>query len=103
MATLDLPPGHDMTPEEAHRAAVGINDLLVEMGHRPERIAGWWNFSPFPQLGGLTPTQAWLRGDYDGVKRLVASLYAASATRAKRVADDPERMSDLRKRLAELA
>jgi hypothetical protein len=102
-ATLNLPPGDKMTPEEVHRAAMGINNLLVELGHRPERITGWWNFSQFPLLGGLTPTQAWLRGDYDGVRRLVESLYAGSATSAKRIASDPERMSALRKRLVELA
>jgi hypothetical protein len=98
----NLWPEVDLAPEDARRVAVGINEILKGLGRQPEDINGWWNSTPFPELGGKTPTQAWLSGDYDGVRRLVELLITRSVERTRQIAQDPEMMAFLREQLAKL-
>ena len=58
----------------------------------------WWNRRVYEELGGLTPTQAWLRGDHDAVESLVASWYAATERAAERRRNDPEFIEMLKRR-----
>jgi len=100
--SLFLPPEPDLTPEQAREVDVGINQMLEEMGHRPEPITGWWSSVRFPELGDVTIVEAWLHGDHEGVRRLVVLLHARSQASAERIARDPEFMAFLRDRMARL-
>jgi hypothetical protein len=99
---VGLPFGPELTPEEFERLNAEINELLAELGHQREDIAGWWNFVVFPELGGRTIARAWLDGDHQKVRHLVVHLYEQSEESARRIAADPERTSDLRRRITEI-
>jgi hypothetical protein len=86
------PLGHDVT----------LNAVTKGIGRQPEDVSGWWNTTPFPELGGETPTQAWLSGDHDGVRRLVEQLNARSVERTRQIEQDPTMMAFLREQLAKL-
>jgi hypothetical protein len=92
----------ELKAEDARRVAAGINEILKALGRRPEDIDGWWNSTPFSELGNRTPTQAWLAGDYEAVRDLIESLQARSLAGAHRAMADPAMKMALRKQLAKL-
>lgn len=63
----------------------------------------WWNHRTYAELGGLTPTQAWLRGDHEAVRELIDGWYRASERAAERCRNDPEFMEMLQERRAAIA
>ncbi len=91
-----------MDTEGSQRQAAALNHLLGEIGLATDEQAAWWNFSVHEDLGGQTPTQAWLAGDADAVRAVVEKWYAATIDAQRRTAADPEMMAMLRRRLAEL-
>jgi hypothetical protein len=101
-----MPPADDSkgqgSDDERQRQAAALNDLLDAFGLTTSEQTGWWNLTAFAELGGRTPTQAWLAGDTELVKSLVEGWYAASAKAAERAAGDPEFLTMLRRKLAEL-
>jgi hypothetical protein len=76
---------HELSDDQRRQVAAGLNQMLVELGEAEQEISDWWNLIGFPQLGGRTPTQAWLAGDYENVRDLVRSLYEDSAQSAIRL------------------
>ncbi len=64
----------ELTPEEAQREAVKLNELLWAKGYDNAYIARWWNLAAFVELDGRTPDQAWGRGEYAKVRALAESL-----------------------------
>ncbi len=91
-----------MDTEESQRQAAALNHLLGQIGLVRDEQAAWWNFTTYGDLGGRTPTQAWLAGDTDAVRALVEKWYASTIDGQRRAAADPEMMAMLRRRLAEL-
>ncbi len=87
---------------ELNRRAAAVNDLLKSIGESNGSEAEWWNHRAYEELGGLTPTQAWLRGDHAGVERLVATWYEATEREAERRQNDPEFMGMLKRKSEEL-
>ena len=77
----------DMASDEIQREAARINELLHTVGLTPTAVTEWWDFAAYEQLDGHTPLQAWNRGEYDTVKRLVESL--VSEKFAERLAANP--------------
>ncbi len=100
--SLYPPPGPSLAPEDAQKVEAGVNQMLEDMGYRAEPITGWWSTTRFPELGDITIVEAWLQGDYDGVRRLVELLHARSQAVAERIARDPAFMEFLRDRMARL-
>lgn len=92
-------PGND---EEAHRQAAAFHHLLGEIGLAKPGEYHWFNARSHPELGGKTTTDAWLAGDYEGVKALVRSWYEATRKAQRRIANDPEMIAFLRAREAEV-
>lgn len=88
--------------EETQRQTAALYHLLGEIGLTKPGEYRWFNASTHPELGGRTPTGAWLAGDHEGVKSLVLSWYEATTRARRRVVEDPEMMAFLRRRLAEL-
>jgi len=88
---------------ELNRRAAAINNLLRSIGESNGSETEWWNHRAYEKLGGLTPTQAWLRGDHEAVERLVASWYAATERVAERHRNDPEFMKMLKRRSEAIA
>lgn len=86
----------------AAREAAALNHLLGLIGLSASEQTGWWNHLSYEELGGRTPTHAWLAGDTDAVRSLVERWYAASKSAAERAADDPRFLALLRERLREL-
>jgi hypothetical protein len=68
----------DLSDEEARSAAVELNDMLADLGYSKVEITDWWNLLAFKELGGRTPTRAWLDGDRHAVRAFVTNLYAIS-------------------------
>jgi hypothetical protein len=67
------------TPEngyESQRRAAALNVLLGQIGLSEGKETEWWNFHAYDELGGRTPTQAWLAGDEKAVEQLVRNWYA---------------------------
>ena len=93
----------ELAPDERDRRAAAVSELLQSIGESNGSEAEWWNHRVYAELGGLTPTQAWLRGDHDGVERLVASWYEATEQAAERRRNDPEFMRMLKRRSEEIA
>ncbi len=62
----------------------------------------WWNSVSYEELGGRTPTQAWLAGYEDSVRGLVEQWYEASRAAAARLIGDDEYLLRLRRKLKEL-
>lgn len=90
-----------MDAEDVQRQAAATNRLLGEIGLGTPGHSAWWNVV-VAELCGRTPTQAWLAGDQDAVRSLVAEWYEASAEGQRRVAQDPALMLSLRRRVADL-
>ena len=87
------------TPEDGHesqRRGAAINYLLGQIGLSNGRTTEWWNHQSYPELGGRTPTQAWLAGDEEGVRGLVDKWYADSQSAIDQHRRDPEFMAMLR-------
>jgi hypothetical protein len=85
-----------------HRQAAALNHLLGQIGLSKDERSQWWNLVTHHELGGRTATQAWLAGDAEAVTALVERWYAASADAAERAARDPEFLTVLRQKLADL-
>ena len=78
-------------------------ELLSQIGLSNGAETEWWNYRAYAELGGLTPTEAWLRGDHEAVKKLIADWYDATERSAKRFRTDPEFMDSLRQKSAAIA
>jgi hypothetical protein len=76
-----------LSDEERRRVAAGFNEILESLGMPRQDLNDWWNLTAFAELGGRTPTRAWLDHDYGAVQELVASLYAASSGAGQRLTD----------------
>jgi hypothetical protein len=87
----------DLSDEDVRSAAVGLNDMLADLGYSKVEITDWWNLLAFKELGGRTPTRAWLEGDHEAVRGFVANLYAASEL--ARDHRDPVVLAELNRRL----
>ena len=83
---------------ESRRKAAAINYLLGQIGLSDGRTPEWWNHQTYPELGGRTPTQAWLDGDEEGVRGLVDKWYADSQSGIDQRRRDPEFMAMLRRK-----
>jgi hypothetical protein len=83
--------------------AAAVNDLLQRIAESNGSKAEWWNHRAYEELAGLTPTQAWLHGDHDGVERLITSWYEATEREAKRRRSDPDFIGMLKRKSEELA
>ncbi len=73
----------DMTDDMQQRVAMGLNEMLKELGYPPSAISGWWNTVPLAELGGRTATQAWVQGDQDAVRDLIVNLREQSMKAAR--------------------
>ncbi len=74
-----------LSEEERRRVAAGFNEILESLGLPRQELNDWWNLTAFVELRGRTPTRAWLDGDYDAVRNLITSLYAASFSAGERL------------------
>src|SRR5580704_4560866 len=89
-------------PIELNRRAAALNEILGRIGLSD--VAGhtteWWNLVGYRELGGRTPTQAWLAGDHEAVESLVLSWFDRSEQAAERARGDEAflRMLDGRRR-----
>jgi hypothetical protein len=87
---------------ELQRQAAVLHHLLGEIGLATDEQTYWWNLVSYEELGGQTPTQAWLAGDEGSVRALVEGWYRASSAAASRLIDDDEYLLQLRSKLKEL-
>ena len=78
---------NSLTDEERRQVAAGFNEILESLGCPHQELNDWWNLTAFAELGGRTPTRAWLDGDYDAVRDLMDSLVAASSRVRDRLVD----------------
>lgn len=76
-----------LTDEERRQVAAGFNEILESLGCPRQDLNDWWNLTTFAELDGRTPTRAWLDEDYDGVRDLITSLFAASSSAGERLTD----------------
>jgi hypothetical protein len=90
------------TPEATRRAAAE-NELLAQIASSGGSDTEWWNYRTYDELGGLTPSQAWLRGDHDAVAKVIAAWYDATERSAERFRNDPVFMDSLRQKSAAIA
>ena len=88
--------------EEVRRAAA-VTELLSRIGLSNGAETEWWNYRTYAELGGLTPTQAWRRGDHLAVEHLIADWYDSTERSAERFRTDPEFMDSLRQKSAAIA
>lgn len=91
--------------EQARRQAA-ISELVDRIATSSGDSDEWWNASTHEELGGRTPTEAWLAGDHDGVMRVIARWYQQSDERAEQIRNDPamlEMIEDRRRSVAEKA
>jgi hypothetical protein len=88
---------------EANRRAAAVNELLRDIELSSGAESDWWNHRTYAELGGLTPTQAWLRDDHEAVRELIDGWYRASERTAERCRNDPEFMERLQERRAAIA
>lgn len=102
VSASENPNGDQDHDEEAQRQRAALYHLLGEIGLTKPGEYRWFNSSTHPELGGRTPTEAWLAGNHEGVKSLVLSWSEATTRARHRVVEDPERMAFMRRRLAEL-
>lgn len=94
---------HARADMEANRRAAAVNELLGRIGLSTGNATEWWNFTAYPELGGRTPTQAWLAGDHDAVEKLVWNWFEHSRVAAERADQDPEATARVERRRRELA
>ncbi|MGD0592648.1 MAG: hypothetical protein ABSB54_03080 [Acidimicrobiales bacterium] len=87
---------------EQLRRAAAVNDLLNQIGLSDGRKTEWWNFSAYHELGDRTPTQAWLAGDHEAVRRLVDKWYADTEATGRRLRSNPEVIGKMRSRIEKL-
>jgi hypothetical protein len=87
--------------ESQHRAAA-LNVLLGQIGLSEGKETEWWNFRVYDELGGRTPTQAWLGGDKKAVERLVRGWHSETQRGLEERRHDPEFMRMLRDKLLAL-
>jgi hypothetical protein len=99
---FELPLAYLRAVEEANEAADGLTRLLVELGHEPEPITGWWAFQSFEELDDRTPSRAWLDGMHEEVRRLVVALYERTTEAQQSAVRDEAFVETIRVRLAEL-
>lgn len=90
-----------MPADEAQRRTAAVSDLLREIGSGTSDETKWWDHT-YDELGGRTPTAAWLDGDTEMVAALVDRWYAASDATAERAANDPAFLDHLREQIARL-
>ena len=88
---------------EATRRAAAKNELLTQISLSNGAETEWWNYLTYEKLGGLTPTQAWRRGDHQAVENLIAEWYDATERSAERFRTDPEFMDSLRQKSVAIA
>lgn len=94
------PSSAEMDPEVAYKAQEGINDLLRERGRREETILGsWWDATTFKELHGLTPLQAWVLGNHEGVEMLLDRLEARVDESIRRLSKNSQRVEEVRLKL----
>lgn len=74
---------------EQTRRQAAIDDLVNRIATSSGESDEWWNARTQEDLGGRTPTEAWLVGDHDGVMRLIAGWYRQSDERAEQIRNDP--------------
>ncbi len=92
-------------PENGDRRAA-IDDLLDRIAASTGGADEWWNRSAYEELGGRTPTEAWLAGDRDGVVRVILEWYQKTEESAERIRNDPttlQMIEDRRRSIAEEA
>jgi hypothetical protein len=82
---------------EAQRKAAAINLILGQIGLSDGKATEWWNYQSYPELGGRTPTQAWL--DEEAVRSLVDEWYADSQAAVDQYRSDPAFMEMLRRKV----
>jgi hypothetical protein len=87
---------------ESQRRAAAINVLLGQIGLSDGKETEWWNFRSYEELGGRTPTQAWLAGDENDVEQLVRQWYLETERTLEERRGDPRYMSMLRDKLVTL-
>ena len=91
-----------IAPENGHeseRKAAAINYLLGQIGLSNGRETEWWNHQAYPELGDRTPTQAWLAGDEEAVRKLVEDWYRATQAALDEHRQDPAFMQMLRDKI----
>jgi hypothetical protein len=93
------------TPDDrdTNRRAAAVNELLSRIGLSNGAETEWWNHRAYKELGGYTPTQAWLRGDHRAVEDLVADWYRATEQAVEHYRSDPKFMERLHERRATIA
>jgi hypothetical protein len=97
--------GRPMTPDdgyESQRRGAALNVLLNQIGRSEGKETEWWNFQAYDELGGRTPTQAWLAGDEKAVERLVRGWYLETERTLDARRRDPEFMKMIGDKLAAL-
>ena len=102
--TIGLVPDGPNPPSaiERQRQAAALNHLLGEIGLTSAEQTKWWNLVGYKELGGRTPTQAWLAGDENSVRALVEQWYEASHAAAAQLIGNEQYLLDLRRKLKEL-
>ena len=80
----------DPDPQELNRRAAAVNEILSRIGLSGggASMSEWWNLVSYDELGGRTPTQAWLAGDHEAVEKLVLSWFDRSEQAARRAQGD---------------
>ena len=84
---------------ESQRRAVAINDLLEQIGVSKGQESEWWNHRTYAELGNMTPTQAWLSGNQEGVRRLVDQWYRDTERALAERRRDPDFVAMLRRKI----
>jgi hypothetical protein len=77
-------------PGELARRADLVSELLdrIEVSSGDGSATEWWNLSTYEELGGRTPTQAWVLGEHQAVERVVLSWFERSEQVAQRMRED---------------
>jgi hypothetical protein len=88
---------------EVARRSSAKRELVGMIAGSNDADTEWWNYRAYNELGDLTPTQAWLRGDHEAVKKLIDDWYAATERSAIRFRNDPDFMDSLRRKSAAIA
>jgi hypothetical protein len=96
-------PSPSLDPRELRYRAAAIEDLLERIATSTHAEGEWWNSSSYEELGGRTPTEAWLAGDHEAVERLVHIWYERSEQRAEEIRKDPAFLEMLEERRRAIA
>lgn len=84
---------------ESQRRAAAINYLLGQIGLSSGKETEWWNYQTYPELGDRTPTQAWLAGDEEGVRKVVDAWYQETRAAVEEHRRDPEFLAMIRRKI----